>query len=178
VTGEYYENGSYKQIKVYPELNDLKYLRTFKFEDLTFRGTIEYRSVCCQPIKDSMTVAAFHVGLKEKLHELTKLLEEDQVIYHHGYTASELRKLFDYRQLPSFLDEDAVYGLAERILHLAEEGLMERGYGEEVLLQPLYERTATRMNPSQYLLYQKEHGTPIEQIIQAYGDLPHYEYGA
>ena len=25
---------------------DIRYLRTFKFEDLTFRGTIEYRSIC------------------------------------------------------------------------------------------------------------------------------------
>ena len=33
-------------------------------------GTIEYRSSCCQPLSEAMTVAAFHTGLKEKLYEL------------------------------------------------------------------------------------------------------------
>lgn len=38
VDGEYYENGSYHNIEVIPQLSDIAYLRTFKFEDLTFRG--------------------------------------------------------------------------------------------------------------------------------------------
>lgn len=36
----------------HPEPSDLEYLRSYKFEDLTFRGTIEYRSACCQPVSD------------------------------------------------------------------------------------------------------------------------------
>ncbi|MFQ9792099.1 MAG: hypothetical protein ACLRX7_01780 [Acutalibacteraceae bacterium] len=43
----------------------MEYLRSYKFEDLTFRGTIEYRSACCQPVSECMCVAAFHVGLQE-----------------------------------------------------------------------------------------------------------------
>lgn len=168
VTGEYYENGSYKTIEVRPEMEDLKYLRTFKFEDLTFRGTIEFRSVCCQPIKDCMTVAAFHVGLKDKLHDLTKLLNEDRVLYHRGYTAGELRNICNHRRLPSFLDADEVYQFVEQVLDLAKEGLLSRGYGEEDLLCPLYERAEKRMNPSKYLLQQKERGIPIEQVIREF----------
>ena len=44
----------------HPEPSDLEYLRSYKFEDLTFRGTIEYRSACCQPVSECMCVAAFH----------------------------------------------------------------------------------------------------------------------
>lgn len=64
IVGEYYENGRYRKILVQPSVYDIEYLRTFKFEDITYRGTIEFRSVCCQPISDSMVVAAFHLGIK------------------------------------------------------------------------------------------------------------------
>ena len=63
VSGEYFDCGSYKSIEFVPEKEDLKYLRSFKFEDLTFRGTVEYRSSCTQPVKDVMTVAAFHTRM-------------------------------------------------------------------------------------------------------------------
>ena len=62
----YYVDGSYKEISFSPAIEDLEYLRTFKFVDLTFRGTIEFRSVCCQSITDVMTVASFHLGLKNQ----------------------------------------------------------------------------------------------------------------
>lgn len=98
VRGEYYdvEASTYKTIEVIPELSDLDYLRTFKFEALTFRGTVEFRSVCCQPIKDSMVVAAFHLGLKENL--------------------PELRKMFDKAKLSSFVDENLLYQLAQKVV--------------------------------------------------------------
>ena len=64
VEGEYFDGEKYQKISFTPEISDLEYLRTFKFEDLTFRGTIEYRSSCCQPLSEALTVAAFHTGLK------------------------------------------------------------------------------------------------------------------
>lgn len=168
VTGEYYTDDGYQTIEVHPELEDIKYLRTFKFEDLTFRGTIEFRSVCCQPIKDSMTVAAFHVGLKEQLHALTELLEQDYVLYHHGYTATELRKLFVQQNLPGFVKEEELYALAKDILDLASIGLKERGLGEEILLQPLYERVREHTNPARKLLALRGQGVELEDIILKY----------
>ena len=48
---------SYQTIEFAPQQSDLDHLRTFKFEDLTFRGTIEYRSACCQPLSEALTVA-------------------------------------------------------------------------------------------------------------------------
>lgn len=171
VRGEYYDNGEYKSIEIQPKIEDLKYLRTFKFEDLTFRGTIEFRSVCCQPIKDVMTVAAFHLGLKERLRELNKILEEDYVLYHHGYTEAELRKMFLKRKLPEFVNEEEVYALAGKIVDLAKQGLLERGYDEEILLEPLYERIKTKTNPAKRLLELKEQGVDLESIILEYGNV-------
>lgn len=168
IEGEYFENGVYKKIQVTPQLTDIQYLRTFKFEDLTFRGTIEFRSVCCQPITDCMTVAAFHLGLKEQLYQLEELLKQDHVIYHHGYTAGELRKLFNRSTLPSFVDEDHLYELVGKVLDLAKEGLKGRGYGEEELLLPLYGRMEHRTNPAKRMLELRDQGTDLEEIILEY----------
>ena len=169
VEGEYYENGVYKKIRVTPQIEDIQYLRTFKFEDLTFRGTIEFRSVCCQPIQDAMTVAAFHLGLKNELRALNELLEQDHVMYHHGYTAGELRKMFVQQEWPSFVNQDELYVLVGKVLELAKKGLESRGYGEERLLEPLFERMEKRTNPAKKMLELRNSGVDMQEIIRQYG---------
>ena len=173
ITGEYFDNGEYREIEFAPQLSDLEYLRTFKFEDLTFRGTIEFRSVCCQPIKDSFCVAAFHIGLMDKVEELAEILDNDHTLYHHGYTAGELRKILVRSELPKFVDEDRLYDLARQIVDLAHKGLSERGMGEEKLLSPLYERIESRTNPAKRMLTLKNSKTDLKEIIQEYGFLPY-----
>ncbi|MBQ9606548.1 MAG: glutamylcysteine synthetase, partial [Lachnospiraceae bacterium] len=168
VEGEYYADGRYHKIIINPVQEDIDYLRSFKHEDLTYRGTIEFRSVCCQPIKDAMTVAAFHAGLKKKLHELTSMLEDDRVLYGHGYNASELRHLFIKKDLPSFVDRDLVYDLAERILRLSAEGLGERGLNEEKYLEPLFVRVKEKLNPASYMLEKMSSGSSVEDIIKEF----------
>lgn len=171
IEGEYFDGSGYRKINVAPRIDDINYLRTFKFEDLTFRGTIEYRSVCCQPIKDAMTVAAFHLGLNGKVNELYELLKNDTIIYRHGYTAAELRKMFNRAELPSFIDKEGLYGLVLRVLDLAGEGLIARGFGEEKYLAPLYERVARRTNPAKQMLKHLREGGGVENIIKEYGEI-------
>ena len=171
VEGEYFDGKEYQKIEIVPELSDIAYLRTFKFEDLTFRGTIEYRSCCCQPISDFMVIAAFHLGLSNRLDELDELLKNDNSIYHRGYTATELRKLFTRATLPDFVDADAFYGLVNDVLSLARDGLAERGLHEEVFLDPLFERARRRSNPAQDMLWDLAAGNPIEHYIEKYGKI-------
>ncbi len=171
VKGEYFENGKIKSIEITPEIGDVEYLRSFKFLDLTYRGTIEYRSSCTQPISDVMTVGAFQLGLKHNLDKLDKLLKDDEVIYHHGYTPTELRKLFCNRKYPAFVDEDKLYELLKEILDIASEGLDKRGFGEERFLEPLYERVEKRTNPAKTMLKLLEEGNTIESIIYEYGKI-------
>ena len=168
ITGEFYDGSAYQKITFAPEDSDLDHLRTFKFEDLTFRGTIEYRSSCCQPFSEALTVAAFHTGLKEKLPELKELLEHDTVIYTHGFSAAELQKLLSKRNLPAFLDEKAIETQLIRILDLAADGLRKRGHGEESLLAPLYRRAEQHTNPAKAMLDGIENGTPISEYIRQY----------
>ena len=168
IEGEYYADGKYHKLIIKPRTEDLEYLRSFKHEDLTYRGTVEFRSVCCQPIKDAMSVAAFHAGLKKRLHELTDLFSADHVLYGHGYNATELRHLFIKKDLPSFVDRDGVYGLVLRILELSESGLKDRGFGEERFLAPLFERAEKRENPASYMLKKLSAGSTIEDLIMEY----------
>ena len=168
IEGEYFDGESYRNIAFSPESKDIDHLRTFKFEDLTFRGTIEYRSSCCQPLSEALTVAAFHTGLKEKLPELKELLENDSIIYSHGFSALELQKLLSKRRLPDFLDAGAVEQQLINILDLAALGLKKRELGEKILLSPLYERAEKHSNPAKTMLDGISKGIPITNYIEQY----------
>ncbi len=168
VKGEYFDGENCREIEITPQLEDLKYLRTFKFEDLTFRGTVEFRSSCCQPVSDSMTVAGFHMGLLESFQQLKKLLNSDSVIYSHGYSSTELQKLFSCRQLPAFVDKTRLSEQLSKILDIAKSGLESRGLGEEKLLEPLYERAKALTNPARKIAEGLERGEPIERYISEY----------
>ena len=171
VCGEIYSNGEYRKLEIKPCINDIKYLRPFKFINLTFRGTVEFRSVCTQPIRDSMSVAAFHLGLKERLDELEDLINEDNVIYHKGYTAGELRKLLIQDELPAFVDKNELCRLTRDVVDLADSGLKERGIGEEIFLNPLYERINHHSNPGKDIITSMHNGIKLEKIIKDYGEL-------
>lgn len=171
VVGEYFDGNAYQKIALHPELSDLQYLRSFKFEDLTFRGTIEFRSVCEQPVSEIMSTGAFHAGLLESLHALTERLNQDHVIYHRGYNASELRRMFVKRQLPAIFDWKQVSELLFDILELSELGLKNRGYGEEKFLRPLYKRAETLLSPGREMMEGIANGKTIDDYIEAYGRL-------
>ena len=170
VSGEYFDGKDYRKVDFAPECGDLEYLRTFKFEDLTFRGTIEYRSSCTQPIKDVMTVAAFHTGLAGRLYELKELLDNDRVIYSHGYSASELQNMLSYRELPQFIDKTSLKGQLKSILDIAAMGLKIRGKNEERLLEPLYERAERLTNPAKRMVEGIERGENLRQYIEEYSE--------
>lgn len=171
ISGEYYENGTYHEITFAPEVADLQYLRTYKFEDLTYRGTIEFRSVCCQPFRDAMTVAAFHMGLMTETEELKALLEADTVLYHHGYNASELRKLMNLRQWPTFVNRCGLKKLCYDVLDLAEKGLKRQNTGAEGYLQPLYKRAERLTSPARYMVEQLEQGKHMCELALEFGEL-------
>lgn len=171
VKGEYFDGDKYQEIEITPDISDLKYLRTFKFEDLTFRGTIEFRSSCCQPVSDSMTIAAFHIGLIENVSKLKNLLENDSVIYSHGYSPTELQRIFSCRDIPSFADKKLLSQTLVSILDLASDGLKSRGHGEEIFLNPLYERAKLLTSPARKMVDGLDKGETIEQYINEYAQL-------
>ena len=171
VRGEYFDNeeGRYRYATFEPRIEDLTFLRSFKFNDLTFRGTVECRSVCEQPVKDVMSVAAFHAGLVAKLPELTKLLSENVGLYQQGYSIGELREIFVRQEHTRRFDDEA-YELIGEVLSLAEDGLALRGHGEEKFLEPLFERAEKRTNPALEFLEKQKAGRALREIILGYAE--------
>lgn len=171
ITGEYFDGEKYQTIEFEPDIKDLGYLRSFKLEDLTFRGTVEFRSVCEQPVREVMSPAAFHVGLINNLDKLMEKLKNDRVIYGHGYSASELRELFNTRYLPAFVKGEDLVQLVKEILDIASEGLIKRGLGEERYLLPLYKRANHLMSPARQIKEALASGADIEFFIDDFAEL-------
>ncbi|MBR1873973.1 MAG: glutamylcysteine synthetase [Eubacterium sp.] len=171
VVGEYYENGVYTPYSFKPERNDIEYLRTYKFTDLTFRGTIEYRSACCQPFSDAMCVAALQVGLANRTAELDEILSKDTSIYHHGYSEVELRHILNLRDWPEFINKKGLRDLCLAVLELAKKGLNEREPNDVRFLDPLFERADTLISPARQMIEGVNAGTPIMDYVRFYGKI-------
>lgn len=147
VTGTYHTPEGKQQLTFKPKESDIVYLRSFKYVDLTFRGTLELRSVCTQPIADSFASAAFHAGLMEMLPELTELLSEAD-LYRQGLTPYVLRELLGRQSVPAFLNKRELSELLIAVLDLARKGLYQRGFHEEHFLDILYHRAQSLTNPA------------------------------
>ncbi len=171
VKGEYFDGKEYREITFHPEISDLQYLRSFKFEDLTFRGTVEFRSVCEQPVGEIMASGALHAGLMENIEALSELLEKDTSIYHNGYNASELRRMFNKRKRAEVFDWKKVSSQLVSIVELAEDGLKKRGYGEEHFIKPLYPRAEKLLSPGRQMAEGMANGKSLEDYIEEYGGL-------
>lgn len=170
MSGEYYDpaSGKYREITFTPKPEDLHELRSYKSEDLTFRGTVEFRSVCEQPVREIFASAALHAGLMQRVEELQELLLTDEVLYHHGYGAAELRRMMSREELPDFVDRRALREKLVQILDLAREGLELRGRGEEDLLSPLDKRAQTLTSPAREMLQRLRSGETMREIVLDY----------
>jgi gamma-glutamylcysteine synthetase len=102
-------------------------------------GTVESRISCQQPPGDEIVVAAFVLGLLEKLEAATRLSTDMRLAdraaarsagARTGLRASELRDL------------------AGDLLRLSQEGLRSRGLGEASLLEPLFQRLSNCQAPA------------------------------
>ena len=168
ITGEYYENGRYYTQTFKPERRDINYLRTYKHLDLTSRGTIEYRSLCTQPLSEAFSAIAFQIGLSEKIPELAELLSEDAILYHHGLTAGELRCLFNHAHFPNTVNQNKLRTLIKDVIDISEAGLKARGYGEETFLEPVYDRAKRLSSPAKDMKENLKKGMPMTDIIYEY----------
>lgn len=179
IHAEYYNGTGYEEIEFAPHPEDLSDLRSFKFVDLTFRGTLELRSVCEQPVREIMAPSAFQAGINANLDAAGKILDEDPYLYHCGLSAAELRDLFvrqNFRaafaqKTGTTLDEKAVSALALKLLDAAAEGLNIRGYGEERFLTPLYSRAEHLNSPAAEMLAGMQNGKTMNDYIHDYAQL-------
>lgn len=116
-----------------PVKEDLKQHRSYQFQDLTARGTVEFRSVCTQPLETTFAPIAFELGLFVQLEKLEDYLEDSSFFKNEEQDYRKLRKKYS-KKILSKEEKEAIQSFSKDLLDIAEAGLMKRGYGEEKFL--------------------------------------------
>ena len=132
-------------VTIEPSEEDFNTHRSYQFQDLTTRGTVEFRSVCTQPFSATFASAALHLGLLVNLETLESILKDTSLFEVFDYDYPRIRCLFSKKEI-SKDDFKLILPLTEALLTCAEDGLKNRGFGEEVYLAPLQERLAALKN--------------------------------
>ena len=127
-----------REILLFPQEKDFKTHRSYQYQDLTTRGTIEFRSVCTQPLNRTFAATAFHLGLLLNLDKLEAYLQSAPFFTTFGRDYKSLRRQFSKKMLTDE-EETAIVEFSKELLFLAEEGLEKRGKQEMTYLQPLKE---------------------------------------
>ncbi|HFI0634384.1 TPA: gamma-glutamylcysteine synthetase [Streptococcus suis] len=119
-----------------PRAEDLKTHRSYHYQELTRRGTVEFRSVCTQPFDRTFAPTAFHLGLISNLEQLEEILENSVFYQEFGKDYKHLRKKFSANRL-SKKEKKAIDLFSKEILKCAYYGLKDRGFGEEIYLESI-----------------------------------------
>ena len=126
------------EVLIYPQEKDFQTHRSYQYQDLTTRGTIEFRSVCTQPLNRTFAATAFHLGLLLNLDKLEAYLQFAPFFTTFGRDYKSLRRQFSKKML-TVEEETAIVEFSKGLLLLAEEGLEKRRKQEMTYLQPLKE---------------------------------------
>ncbi|EHJ52994.1 hypothetical protein [Streptococcus macacae] len=128
-----------EKIVIKPREEDIQHHRSYQYQDLTKRGTVEFRSVCTQPLGKTFAPIAFHVGLLENLDKLEVLLKESAFLKRYNYDYKFLRRKFSENVLTS--EETAeITDFAKDIINCSIVGLKMRGYGESAYIRGFLEK--------------------------------------
>ncbi|MEL6344744.1 MAG: glutamate-cysteine ligase family protein [Myxococcota bacterium] len=146
-------------------------------------GRVELRAACQQPWPDQMAAAALQFGIAEAgwaLHDFcfafAKSPRAPRAPYGVRQPPDPIRVPWDsWAPMVPYFDQaihqgldakEPFTGLLEGTLQYAHNALAARGLGEEIYLQPLWERLARRENPAQRLrrLFAR-HG--VDALVQA-----------
>lgn len=128
-----------KETLLVPQEKDFQTHRSYQYQDLTTRGTVEFRSVCTQPLDRTFASAAFHLGLLVNLDKLEAYLETAPFFERFGRDYKSLRRQFSQKQLS---DEETagIVQFSKDLIDIAEQGLEMRGQQETTYLEPLKEK--------------------------------------
>ena len=124
------------EVLFYPQEKDFETHRSYQYQDLTTRGTVEFRSVCTQPLDRTFASAAFHLGLLVNLNKLVAYLETAPFFKKFDCDYKFLRRQFSKKKLTDE-EETTIIEISKDLLILSEEGLEMRNKQEMIYLEPL-----------------------------------------
>lgn len=170
ITGYYKVVGGTQKLNTItfkPQLDDIKYMRSYKNYELTKRGTVEIRGDCQQPLKDVFSVVAFNIGVYNNLGNIYDFINNYKqlgIFYtiknSNSMGVKEIIRT-NYVEIKAFLFE---------ILNKVTEGLKLRGYSEEKFIECLYERVDVLESPAMKMDRLSE-SLKMEDIILMYGGI-------
>jgi len=127
----YTADGNEKNI--IPVKEDLKQHRSYQFQDLTARGTVEFRSVCTQPLETTFSPIAFELGLFVQLEKMENYIEHCPFFKNEEQDYRKLRKKYS-KKILSDKEKEAIQSFSKDLIDIARSGLIKRGFGEEKFL--------------------------------------------
>ncbi len=126
-------------------------------------ATVEVRSDCTQPLKDTFASVAFNVGISHKVEEASEITARffrDNKIELSNSALRDMAindvKIADDKIMRQYLQE---------LYDLASAALKARGFGEEQHLKCLQERIDTLMCPAKKQKLMLAEGVPLDEII-------------
>ncbi len=108
-------------------------------------GTVEMRAPCQQPWREHMAASALGVAMLQAHRSIGAFLERE--LGANPWPA--MRQWHPQAVREGLASDEPVPGLIRGVLDRCAEGLLARGRGEEVLLDPLFDRLQQRCNPAQ-----------------------------
>ncbi len=133
-------------VEIVPSLDDFMMnagLAWFSARACPSFGTVESRVFCQQPQKDLLAPCAHVLGIAENIKHALKVMERYSWKSWQGLRYESICNGFD-----SKISNDSIGPLIREILDVSRDGLLKRGLGEEMYLQPFYDRLANEMSPS------------------------------
>ena len=118
----------------------------------TAYGTVEMRPACQQPPHEAMAAAALYTGLVEGHRQIAEFVQAALAPPQEQTLSGCWPRMEQYhRQVirAGLAAPEPAPGFLAEILALTEAALASRGYGEERMLAPLWQRLAQKENPAQ-----------------------------
>lgn len=145
---------------------DIKQFLSFRHIEITCRGTLEIRSDCTQPVCDAFAPPAFNLGIAHNIDKAISKTEE--LLKDKNLKNSYLRKCVSEGLGIKEFTKEQLLEYTHDMIKISEEGLVKRGFGEESLIQCLYNRAKKLECPAHYTL---KNADKIDSVIEKYSEL-------
>ncbi len=146
--------------------NNLATYRSFEHVVINQYHVIEVRSDCTQPLCDAFAPLAFNLGAAYNWKPIYDCLTEFYENSRLPQNNAELRRMAITQKIS--IKDVNIKKLLSDIVKLSEEGLKNRGLGEEKYLDCLYERIEKGVNPAIHILNELGKGVTIDKLAEEY----------
>ncbi len=146
----------------------------FNVERVTINllNVVEVRGDCIQPLNATFAPSAFSIGISNNVekayHLCSEFLKENAL---HAMGNKQLRLMAVTGRFNELCMPITLVAFLTKMIDTAKQGLIQRGFGEEKHLKPLYERAKKLLTPAEHQLQMMAEGKSILQIAQQYAEI-------